>query len=341
MEGVRLARRPTLRDVAAHAGVSFKTVSRVVNGEPGVSPELAERVRLAVEELAFRPNAGARILRSSSRTASIAVLLDDIANPFSALVARSVQNVAMARGVMVFAASLDEDEAREQALVREFGARQADGLIIAPSGDDQSYLSGELGAGTAIVCVDREARNLDVDSVITTNRLGAQEAVRHLAAAGHRRIAFLGDRSTIITARHRHQGYRAALAELGVPVDPRLEMHDLTDISAADGATSALLTSADPPTALFTAQNLITLGALNALRRHAAERRVALVGFDDLMLADMLDPGITVIAQDPAAIGRIAAERLFARLAGDRGPGAVTLVPTTLIRRGSGEIPPH
>jgi LacI family transcriptional regulator len=334
-----MARRPTLRDVAAHAGVSFKTVSRVVNGEPGVSPELAARVRAAVEALAFRPNAGARVLRSSSGTAAIAVLLEDIANPFSAAVARAVENVAVARGVMVFTASLDEDEKRERALVHEFGARQADGLIIAPSGDDQSYLATELGTGTAIVCVDREARNLDVDSVITTNHLGAQGAVRHLAAAGHRRIAFLGDRRTIITARHRHEGYRAELAELGLPVDPRLEVHDVRDASMADGVVTALLADAEPPTAIFTAQNLITAGALSALRRQSAERRVALVGFDDLPLADLLTPGVTVVAQDAVAIGRTAAERLFARLEGDRAPGAVTLVPTTLIRRGSGEIP--
>jgi LacI family transcriptional regulator len=334
-------RRPTMRDVAARAGVSFKTVSRVVNDEPGVSAELAERVRTAVAELDFRPHPGARVLRRTDRrTAAIALLLEDVANPFSAALARAVEDEAVPRGVMVFSASLDEDPDRERELVREFGARHADGLLLAPAGADQSYLAAELRAGTAVVCVDRPARNLDVDSVLTTNALGARDAVRHLAAAGHRRIAYLGDRATIDTARRRFEGYREAMDGLGAPVDPRIVVHDLRTPADADGAATALLSAPDPPTALFTAQNLVTIGAVRALRRLGLERTVALVGFDDFLLADLLSPGVTVMAQDPAAMGRLAAQLLFARIAGDRRPPQARLVPTTLVRRGSGEIPP-
>lgn len=333
-------RRPTMRDVAARAEVSFKTVSRVVNGEDGVSPALAERVRRAVEELEFRPNAGARTLRrSDSRSAAIALLLANVANPFSAAVHRAVENVAVPRGVMVFSASLDEDPARERTLAREFGARHVDGLIVAPTGEDQSHLSAEMRAGAAVVCVDRAATNLAVDSVISTNGPGAAEGVRHLAAAGHRRIGFLGDRTTIATARERSGGYLDAMRGLGLPVDQRLVVPGLRDSAEADGAVTALLEQPDPPTALFTAQNLVTIGAVRALRRARAEHRVALVGFDDFVLADLLSPAVTVVAQDPAAIGRTAAEMLFSRIAGDSGPPSVKLIPTTLIRRGSGEIP--
>ncbi len=141
-------RRPTMRDVAERAGVSLKTVSRVVNDEAGVSPALAVRVRRAIDELDFRPNLGARILRrADDRTASIALLLEDVANPFSAAVQRAVEDEALPRGVVVFSASLDEDPARERALAREFGARHADGLLLAPAGDDQSYLADELPGG--------------------------------------------------------------------------------------------------------------------------------------------------------------------------------------------------
>jgi LacI family transcriptional regulator len=330
-----------MRDVAERAQVSFKTVSRVVNEESGVSPILERRVRRAIEELDFRPNVGARILRRSDRrTASIGLLLDDIANPFSAAVARAVENEATPRGVVVFSASLDEDAARERTLAKEFCARHPDGLVLAPSSEDQSYLGTELRAGTAVVCVDRAARNLPVDSVISTNAVGAAEAVRHLVAAGHRRIAFLGDRRSIITARQRFDGYATALRAAEVPLDPALVVHDLREPGTADGAVTALLDTADPPTALFTAQNLVTIGAVRALRRLGREREVGLVGFDDFLLADLLSPGITVVAQDVAAIGRIAAERLFARIDGDSGPPEVRLVPTSLIRRGSGEIAP-
>jgi LacI family transcriptional regulator len=329
-----------MRDVAERAGVSLKTVSRVVNDEGGVSPALLRRVRQAIDELDFRPNVGARILRRSDhRTASVGLLLEDIANPFSAALARAVEDEATPRGVVVLVASLDEDPVRERALAKLFLARHVDGLLLVPAGDDQAYLVGELRRGTAIVCIDRAAHNLPVDSVVSTNEAGAAEGVRHLIAGGHRRIAFLSDRFSIATARQRYAGYQAALAAAGIPLDDSLVVVDLRDYSQADGAASALLGRPDPPTAVFSAQNLITIGVLRALRRLDLARDVALVGFDDVALAELLAPGVTVIAQDVTALGRLAAQRLFTRIAGDVDQPQVRLVPTTLIRRGSGEIP--
>jgi LacI family transcriptional regulator len=335
------SRRPTMRDVAARARVSLKTVSRVVNGEPGVSSTLTSRVREAIDELDFRPNVGASSLRrAGGRTSTVGLLLEDVSNPYFATLQRAVEDVAIPRGVMVFSASLDEDPERERSLARAFSTRRADGLIIAPAADDQSYLESELRAGTAVVCIDREARNLPADSVLATNSTGSMEGVRHLIAGGHRRIAFLGDRSTIVTERQRFEGYLDALVGAGIEVTESLVVHDLYDETVADGAVTALLNRPEPPTALFTAQNLVTIGAARALRRLGLEHRTALVGFDDFPLADLLTPGITVVAQDPATIGRIAANVLFRRINGDLSPPATHIVPTTLIRRGSGEIPP-
>jgi LacI family transcriptional regulator len=330
-----------MRDVAARADVSLKTVSRVVNGEAGVSDELGRRVRTAIEELDFRPNVGASSLRrTGGRTATVGLLLEDVSNPYSSLLQRAVEDVAIPRGVMVFSASLDEDPARERELARAFSLRRADGLIIAPASDDQSYLASEVRAGTVVVCIDREARHLAADSVLTTNSTGSQEGVRHLISAGHRRIAFLGDRRGIVTARQRFDGYLDAFAAAGLEPDPSMIFHDLYDAGVADGVTTSLLTRPDPPTALFTAQNLVTIGAARALRRMSREHAIALVGFDDFPLADLLTPGITVVAQDPTVIGRLAATILFGRIAGDTRPPATHIVPTQLIRRGSGEIRP-
>jgi LacI family transcriptional regulator len=338
---MRDSRRPTLRDVAARAGVSFKTVSRVVNEEPGVSSALAGRVREAIDELGFRPNVGARVLRlADPRTSSIGLLLDNVANPFAASIQRAVEDVALPRGVVVFSASIDEDPERERRIAATFTARRADGLILVPTGDDQSYLEAELRAGTAVVCIDREARNLRVDSVVATNVAGATGGVRHLVAAGHTRIAYLGDRATISTARDRLAGYRAALEEAGAAHDPSLVVQDLSSAALAEEAARRLLRRDDPPTAMFTAQNLVTIGAVRALHRLGLQRRVAVVGFDDFLTADLLSPGITVVAQDPAAIGRRAAGLLFARMAGEGGPPTTHPVPTVLIPRGSGELPP-
>ncbi|MFN8075772.1 MAG: LacI family DNA-binding transcriptional regulator [Kineosporiaceae bacterium] len=335
-------RRPTMRDVAARAGVSLKTVSRVVNDEPGVSTALGERVRRAIDELDFRPNFGARNLRrSDGKTYSVGLLVEDVANPFSSALQRAVEDVALPRGVVVFSASVDEDPARERELARAFSTRRVDGLILAPIAEDQSYLETDLRAGTAIVTVDREPVGLDVDSVVSPNRDGAAEGVRHLVSVGHRRIAFLGERTAIATARQRHTGYLQALRAEGIAVDPALARHDLSDVALAEAAAVSLLDSPNPPTALFTAQNLVTIGALRALRRLGLEREVAVVGFDDFPLADLMNPGITVVAQDPGEMGRVAAGVLFRRLGGDRSASQVHTVPTTLVRRGSGEIAPR
>jgi LacI family transcriptional regulator len=330
-----------MRDVAALAGVSIKTVSRVVNTEGGVKPGLAAKVMAAVERLDYRHNLTASSLRrADGKSATIGVVLEDVANPFSSALHRSIVDVALGRGVLVLAGSSDEDEVRERELVSAFANRRVDGLIIVPASHDHSYLLNERRAGTAIVFADRPPYFFDADTVLTDNAAGVRRAIRHLLAYGHRRIGYLGDLQTIATAAARYEGYVEELAAHGIPLDERLVRQDLRGIEGAESAVTEMFASAQPPTAVFTAQNLITIGAYRALRRLGVHHRVALVGFDDIMLADLLDPGLTVIAQDPSAIGRTAAELLFRRLDGDRSPSARHVIPTMLITRGSGEIRP-
>ena len=330
-----------MREVAALAKVSIKTVSRVVNGESGVSLRLARRVMAAADRLDYRHNLPASSLRrADGRSATIGVVLEDVANPFSSALHRSIEDIAVQRGVLVLAGSSDEDEVRERKLVSAFASRRVDGLVIQPASHDHSYLLTERKAGTAIVFVDRPPEFLDADSVVTDNAAGARRGVHHLVENGHRRIGYLGDLHTIDTARQRCEGYRSELAEQKIDVDERLVRLDLRGIDKADAATTELVTGTLPPTALFTGQNLITIGAFRALRRLGLHKKVALIGFDDILLADLLEPGITVIAQDPAAIGRAAAEILFRRLDGDRSPSQRRVVLTRMITRGSGEIRP-
>lgn len=332
--------RPTIRDVAALSRSSLKTVSRVINGESGVSSELEQRVKSAIADLGYRHNLSASNLRRTDRkTATIGVLLENVANPFFAAVLGSIENIARAHGSVVFAGSLNEDSQREHELFEAFSTRRVDGLIIAPTGGDQSYLARELAAGTAVVFIDRPPNMLDADSVVTNNFEGARAGVQHLIDVGHRRIAVLGDRTEIATAQLRQAGAIQALADAGLDPLPDLIRFDLSNSEQAEEATCRLF-DGEPPTAIFAAQNLVTIGAIRALRRLDLQRTVALVGFDDFLLADLLDPPITVIAQSPATIGRIAAETLFARLNGDQSPSRHHVVTTQLITRGSGEIPP-
>ena len=329
-----------MRDVAALARVSLKTVSRVVNGESTVAPELAARVHRAAAALDYRPNLTARNLRSSDgRTRTIGVLLEDVANPFSSALHRAVEDVASSRGVAVFAGSVDENPQRERELALALIARRVDCLIIVPAGEDQSYLANEQRSGLSLVFADRPPRLLRADAVVSDNVGGARSAVRHLIAAGHARIAFLGDLAQIATVADRFTGYTQELAQAGIGIDSGLVRMDLHSVAAAEAATRSLMLG-PRPSALFTTQNLITIGALRTLRELGMHERVALVGFDDIALADMLQPAVSVIAQDPAAIGAMACEVLFQRMDGDSAPARVHTIETRLSARGSGEIAP-
>ncbi|WP_245740045.1 LacI family DNA-binding transcriptional regulator [Nonomuraea maritima] len=324
--------RPTMKDVASAAGVALKTVSRVVNGEPGVHPETAERVRAAIDLLGYSRNESARVLRSG-RTATIGLVIEDVADPFYAGLSRAVEDVVIEHGCLLLSGSSGEEPTRERELVETFCARRVDGIIVVPAGDDHTYLRAELEAGTAVVFADRPpGAGIDVDTVIVDNAGGAARAVRHLREHGHRRIAFLGDDPAIFTAAERLRGYREALGEL---YDPALVSMRSPSPAGVRDDLDRLFALDDPPTALFTGNGRYTMTTLRALRG----RRVPLVGFDDFELADLMEPGVTVVAQDPARMGKVAAELLFHRLRGEGGPAERVELPVNLIVRGSGELP--
>jgi LacI family transcriptional regulator len=334
--------RPTMNDVAKIAKVSLKTVSRVVNNEENVSPLLVAQVRSAIEILNYSPDIGASTLRRSDRrTEMIALLLQDVGNPFFAMLHRAVDDEARDRGVQVITGSLDECSKRERELARAITMRRADGLIMATVSADQSYLASELRVDTPVVFVDRPGNGFPGDTVLATNVLGATEATRHLITHGHHRIACLTDHIRIPTARLRQDGYLAGLRNAGIEPDERLMLADLSSEALAERRVLELFHRPDPPTALFAAQNAVTVGAVRALRRLGLHHTVALVGFDDFPMADLLEPAITVVAQDPATMGRTAAQALFRRIDGDASPPVEHWIPTTLIRRGSGELRPN
>jgi LacI family transcriptional regulator len=314
----------------------------VVNRDPTVSAEIVGRVNRAVELLGYRPNLAASSLRRSDRkTAAIGLLLEDVANPFSSALHRAVEDVARERGMLVFAGSSDEDPVREREVLAALVSRRVDGLLVVSS--DQGHgdlLLERRRSGLPMVFLDRPAPIPEIDSVTTDNRVGACAGVRHLAGHGHRRIAFLGDLRSIWTAAERERGYVDGLVGAGIPVDESLIQRDIRSGEAAERVVVELVRSADPPTALFTARNVITTGAVRALRQLGRQHLIALVGFDDFHLADVLDPPVSVVAQDPPAVGQTAARLLFARLDGDDSPARHVVVPTRLVVRGSGEFAP-
>jgi len=331
------AGRPTMKDVAAQAGVGLKTVSRVVNGEPGVSPGTAERVRAAIEVLGFRRNDSARVLRKG-QTASIGLVLEDVGNPFYSTLARAVEDVAHGNGSLLFMGSSDEDPERERKLTLTFCARRVDGLIIVPASTDHTYLLPEIAAGIAVVFVDRPPGLIDADVVLTDNVGGARGGIRHLIGQGHTRIGYIGDAPQIYTAGHRLQGYRQAMAAAELPIEEHWVAMALAQPEVIRRALARMLDGPAPVTALLCGNNRISVTVLRELAARGAA--LAIVGFDDFELADLLTPGVTVVAQDPGEMGHIAAELLFRRLSGEQGPAQRIELPTRLVIRGSGEIPP-
>ncbi|MEV0143450.1 MULTISPECIES: LacI family DNA-binding transcriptional regulator [unclassified Nonomuraea] len=334
-------RRPTMADVAREVGVTAKTVSRVLNDDGPVAVETRERVMEAVRKLGYQPNLMARNMRVGARDAAIGLVIPEMGNPFFGTVAGGVESAVRPRGLTLIVGSSSETAELERSLIATFLARRVSGLMVVPSfASDHRYLRAERVAGLPIVFLDRPAVGMAADHVVSGNREGARDGVAHLVAHGHRRVGFVGDLpAALYTRRERFQGYRDALAAAGLPFDRTL-VESGHDQEAASAAVARLLALPDPPTALFAANNFASMGAVVALAR-AGRRDVALVGFDDLPLAEVLEPPLTVVAQDPAALGTAAAELVLSRLDGLPSRAARReLIPTRLIARGSGELPP-
>lgn len=336
-------RTPTMREVAALAGVSIKTVSRFVNGDETVSAAIAERVRAAIDETGYRRNDLARSLRPGQRSTTLALLVGDLTNPFYGSIANGVMAVARAHGHNVVLASSDEDPEAERRGIDDLLGQRVAGLLIVPGAMDYGYLGREVAQGTPVVFLDRPALGLDADTVLLDNHGGARKATEHLIAAGHRRIGVVVAASYHTTGR-RLDGYleamRAAFGEVDEALIARLE-HG-TRAEAEQAATELLALPPDRrPTALFTTTNFLTHGALRAMGPALGPGQgPALVGFDDFPFAELLPTPVTVVSGDAEEMGREAARLLLARIAGQSGPPRRVQLGTVLIPRGSGEQKP-
>lgn len=331
-----------MRDVAAEANVSFKTVSRVVNQEGGVSPDLVARVEKAVTTLGYRPDQRARLLRrSSTAPATIGFVWIDIANAFFSSVLRGIEEVADARDCLVLAGSTEWSPERERRLVDALVERRVGGLIVVSSGAAAETLQSEMQRGTPLVFLDLEPDFDTIDLVRTDHKAGAIKATEHLLAGGHANIAYFGDNLDIFSARERLVGFRQAMGAAGITID---DDQIITGSKSGDEwrqkIRSFFETNPNPPTAIFTAQNFVTLGAVQALHDLSLRTTIAHVGFDDIDLSEAVTPGVTVVPQYPRRLGRRAAEMLFARVESDNAEPVRVIVEPPLIARGSGEIKP-
>ncbi|MFF2845660.1 LacI family DNA-binding transcriptional regulator [Streptomyces sp. NPDC058001] len=329
-----------IKDVAAAAGVSVATVSRALNGHPSVSPGARARVLAAVETLDYRPNTVARSLRTD-RTRTLGLVISDVLNPYFTELARSVEEEARARGYSVIFGNADERPAVQDHHVRTLLDRRIDGLLMSPT-DGGSPLTLEAArAGTPMVFVDRWIPGLDVPVVRADGRAAVRDLVAHLYGLGHRRLAVIAGPATTTTGSERVAAFRESLGAYGIALpDAYIGQGDF-QAESGRRATEAFLSLPEPPEVVFAADNLMALGALDAIRARGLRvpRDIGLAAFDDIPWFVHTDPPITAVAQPTAELGRAAVRAVTDRIEG-RVPESVTLAARLVVRRSCGEPAP-
>lgn len=312
----RGAKLATMKDVAKKACVSVATVSHVVNGTRPVAPETEARVRQAMTDLAYEPNSIAQSLRTKV-TKAVGILVSDITNPFFASVVRGAEDLASQSGYSIIVCNTDETPEKEEAYVALLRRRQLDGIIVVPVVDQAGPVLRDLPLDKRpFVFLDRRAKGVEADAVLSDNVGGAYQATQHLLKTGHRRIGIVLGLPGATTSEERLRGYTQALNEAGIALDKQMITWGRYRIDGGRAAIGRLLESSPPPTAVFTTNNLMTLGAIRELLRRgvAVPKSMALIGFDDPEWAELSTPPITTVAQDPYSIGFIGMEMLVKRI---------------------------
>jgi DNA-binding LacI/PurR family transcriptional regulator len=329
----------TIKDVAARAGVSYATVSRVLNNNPTVDEALRSRVLDSVQALGYQPNRAARRLRAQSSNV-IGLIISDIQNPYFISVIRGVEDTAYLHNMNIVLCNSGEDLARQEIYLGVMQAERVAGLILVPTeGSEARLLSKLQHAGIPVILLDRIIENFQVDTIKVDNLQGATDAVKHLLSLGYRRIAIISGSLQLTTGRERYEGYCHALAEAGLAVDDRLIK--IGDFQTESGyrLMHELLDSAPRPEAVFVTNNLMTLGALRALRERGIRvpQDMPLVGFDDMPWSGELYSPLTAVSQPTYELGSEAVHLLLRRLAQPSAPfRSISLQTQLIVRESSG-----
>ena len=331
-------RSATIKDVAAHASVSVATVSAVINKNKYVSPELAQRVHASIAALGYQRNSFARGLKTQI-SHCIGLIVPDIMNPFYTNIARGVEDVAHAHNYSLILGNTDEDPKKEKKYLHLLESKQADGLIIAVTDSSSAYLQSLPLQNLALVGIDRSLFDLGVDTVLVENRAGARIAIEHLLSLGHRRIGLLTGARGIAPTEERLLGYTDALVQHGMSVDPALIVTTRPRVEGGERGALQLLTCEDRPTALFTMDGTMVIGALQAIASLGLRcpEDIALACFDDFTWASVMRPHLTVVDQPTYEIGQQAAHLLFERLQNrKRAPREIRLQTHLIVRESCG-----
>jgi LacI family transcriptional regulator, galactose operon repressor len=326
----------TIKDVAAAAGVSPATVSRVLNLREDVNDDLRRRVLTAVTDLGYRRNGPARSLRTRAAMV-LGIIISDITNPFFTALVRGVEDRAQLAGYSVVLANADEDVAKEARYLEVAAAEQMAGVLLSPASSQLTSIDVLTERGIPVVTIDRRLPTADIDSVTVNNRQATLEAAQHLIAQGCKRIGFVAGPVETTTGASRLAGFRAALRAAGRPLDPALTVYADFRTEGGFAATRQLLQMRNRPDGLLISNNLMTVGGMQAIAeaRLDVPRDIAVVGFDDANWATALRPPLSVVTQPTYEIGRTAAELLLRRIAGEKFAPRRVVLQAQLVPRGS------
>ena len=327
-----------LNEVAKKAGVSTATVSRVINNNPNVNPETRIKVQQVIKELKFTPNRVAKRLRNRNASSNLlGVLIPDIQNPFYVEVLRGIEDVAYNSNYALIVCNFSQDEKKEKLYLDLLLSESVDGLIAAPTHEHDQKVIGLVKSGLPIVCVDRGLSDVDVDVVLVENRNGAFSAVDHLIKAGYKRIAYISGLQQLPSSRQRELGYIDALSANGIPLEKELIKYGDSRHESGVLLCEELLNLDSPPDAIFTGNNLITLGALETIHKRGLKipSEVAIIGFDDMYWSISLNPPLTAVKQPAYEIGKRAAELLIQRINNPARPTVSMILKTELMIRNS------
>jgi len=333
-----------MKEIAVKARVSLGTVSHVLNSSANVRNPLRQRVLDAVAALGYQPSELARGLRRE-KSSMIGMIIPDVTNPFFPAVVRGAEDVAFAHGYRLILCNTDNDHAKEIVFLNELRTYRPTGLIVIPSNFSDLTAQAEIyrKAGTAVVCVDRMPLHWNGDTVTVGNEEGAYQATRYLIQLGHRRLATITGPLHLTNAQQRLKGFKRAAKEAGITVDPEHIQEGTFDKLGGHAKGSVLLRMLPRPTAIFAGNDMIALGVLLALREAGLRcpEDVSLIGFDNLDLAEMINPPLSSVYQPGYQLGATAARLLLERVADSSSRVRHLVLETELRVRQSAGPPPE
>ncbi|MFD0958246.1 LacI family DNA-binding transcriptional regulator [Paenibacillus chungangensis] len=333
--------KPTIYDVAEKSGVSIATVSKVINNTGRISKSTREKVTQIMNELQYQPSIIASAL-TGKITFTFGMIIPDLANPFFAEIARAVEDRAHELGFSMIICSTDNSLDKELKYTSLLLNKNVDGIILATGRDHErdSSLHEIISKKVPVVLIAREMPALAIDTVLVDDYLGGLQATAHLIEQGHQRIAVIAEYENIMSSRERVRGYKAALSNAGIPFDESMIVNCGHSIDDGKQSMRSLIQSGNPPTAIFACNDIIAIGAIQAARELEVKvpDHMSVIGFDNTVMATLIAPQLTTIAQPIKEMGRYAADLLISEIKGTKSAKQrIVLLPELVVRQSTGE----